>query len=132
MTNINSKGQDKMNSLVNAEWFKLNTENERRVIDRVTEELTQATKAYERYMFSSNDGNGEEIEKLKIAQEKYDAIVAMYNCICMAFEDGVLKDELRVISRAQEYADMTNDAEVAAAIRHIVEIYNMDVKRHKK
>lgn len=132
MTNINSKEQDKMNNLVNAKWFKLNTENERRVIDRVTDELTQATKAYERYMLSPEDGNGEEIEKLKIVQEKYDAIVAMYNCICMAFKDGALKDELRVVSRAQEYAGMTNDTEVAAAIRRIVEIYNAEVKRCKK
>lgn len=49
-----------------------------------------------------------------------------------AFEDDPLRDESYAITEALKYAQHTSDAEVAAAIKRIIEVYNTMIKYYKE
>mgnify|MGYP004641552895 CR=1 FL=1 len=132
MTNVQLKGMENVNSIEMTKWFEMNLEVEQKVMERTTEELAQALEEYAQYLRNPEDGYGDERSRLRRAQEKYDAIVVMYNCIWWAFNNDPLEDESDVIAEALKYAENTSDAEVAAAIKRIVEVYNEEVKHYKE
>lgn len=132
MANVELKGMENVNSIEMTKWFEMNLEVEQKVMKRITEELAQALEEYAQYLRKPEDGVGDEYGKMRRAQEKYDAIVVMYNCIWLAFNNDPLEDESDVIAEALRYAKGTSDAEVAASINHIVEVYNEEVKHYKE
>lgn len=132
MANVELKGMENVNSIEMTKWFEMNLEVEQKVMERITEELAQALEEYAQYLRNPEDGVGDEYGRMRRAQEKYDAIVVMYNCIWLAFNNDPLEDESYVIAEALKYAKGTADTEVAAAIKRIIEVYNEEVKHYKK
>lgn len=134
MANIELKGMNMVNRISMGDWFEMNTEEEKKVIDRVTEELAQALEAYAQYLRDPEDDNADDDadRKMRRAQEKYDAITVVYYCIWWAFNNDPLEDESDVIAEALKYAENTADTEVAAAIKRIIEVYNEQIKYYKE
>ena len=130
---VELKGMDMVNRISMGDWFEMNLTDEKKVIDRVTEELAQAAEEYARWLRDPEEyGDGDEDRRLRAAQEKYDAITVVYYCIWGAFDDDPLRDESYAIAEAVKYAEQTSDAEVVAAINRIVEVYNAMIKYYKE
>ena len=133
MTNVELKGLDRVNSIDMAEWFEMNLETEKKVVDRVREELATAAEEYAKWLRDPEDyGDGDEDRRLSSAQEKWDAISGIYYCIWLAFNNDPLGDESYAVTEALKYAKGTDDTEVAAAIHRIRDVYYAMIVKYKE